>query len=256
SGDSDDEVVRNPPSNPVEFILPATDRGLDMDGDGLFDYLIVELAARTSEPGRYSLTGELCVPLGTHETQGASDKIGTGLHIIEIVPAAVQLNESVQTVAINFEGGSIRNDQINGPYEVRISVNNETYSFGRAFDHTTGDYEYAQFEQPDMLRSGPVRSKADATELARKKAEELDIVVGEVNHTRIQIDQNHEIWFIEFKGGEFDEVFMIYGEDDIRHWTMKDRRPKGVYVPFIGAAGVFAIVALVGALCSRRRRGS
>jgi hypothetical protein len=41
SGDSDDEVVRDPPPNPVEFILPATDRGLDMDGDGLFDYLIL-----------------------------------------------------------------------------------------------------------------------------------------------------------------------------------------------------------------------
>ncbi|MEA1869304.1 MAG: hypothetical protein U9N09_04025 [Euryarchaeota archaeon] len=47
---------------------------------------------------------------------------------------------------------------------------------------------------------------------------------------------------------------MIYGEDDIRHWTMEDRRPKGVYVPFIGAAGVFAIVALACALCSINRR--
>ena len=255
SGDSDDEVVRNPPPNPVEFILPATDRGLDMDGDGLFDYLIVELAARTSEPGRYYLTGELYVPLGTHEMHGVDGKIGTGFHIIELAPAAVHLNESVQTVAINFEGGSIRNDQINGPYEVSISVNNETYGFGQAVDHTTCDYEYAQFEQPDMLLSGPVRSKADATELAREKAEELDIVVGEVNHTRIRIDHNHEIWFIEFKGGEFDEVFMIYGEDDIRHWTMDDRRPKGVYVPFIGVAGVIVIVALVCALCSRKWRG-
>jgi hypothetical protein len=255
SGDSDDEIMRNPPPNPVEFIMHATDHGLDMDRDGLFDYLIVEINARTDEPGRYSLTGELCVPLGTHEMQGVNGKIGTGFHIIELAPAAVHLNESVQTVAINFEGGSIRNDQINGPYEVSISVNNETYGFGRAFDHTTGDYEYAQFEQPDMLLSGPVRSKADATELAREKAEELDIVVGEVNHTRIRIDHNHEIWFIEFKGGEFDEVFMIYGKDDIRHWTMDDRRPKGVYVPFIGVAGVIAIVALVCALCSRKWRG-
>ncbi len=243
------EIVRDPPPNPVEFILPATDRGLDIDGDSIFDYLVVELAARTSEPGRYSFTGELCMPPGTHEMPGVDGKIGTGLHIIEIVPAAVHLNESVQTVAINFEGGRIRNDQINGPYEVRISVNNETHDFGRAFDHTTGDYGYAQFEQPDLLLSGPVRSKADATELAREKAEELGIVVGAVNHTRIQIDQNHEIWFIEFKGGEFDEVFMIYGEDDIRHWTMDDKRPKGVHVPFIGVAGVIAIVALVYALC-------
>ncbi len=87
-----------------------------------------------------------------------------------------------------------------------------------------------KFEQTDILLSCPVRLKADATELAREKAKELDIVVGEVNHTRIRIDRNHEIWFIEFRGGEFDEVFMIYGKDNIRHRTMDDRRSKGVYV--------------------------
>ena len=250
SGDSDDEVVRNFPPNPVEFILPATDRGLDMDGDGLFDYLIVELNARTSEPGRYYLTGELYVPLSTYKENG---KIAIGFQIIEISPAAVYLDESIQTVAINFEGGSIRNNERNGPYEVSISVNNETWGFGHAFDCTTDEYNYTQFEQPDMLLSGPVRSKADAIELAQEKAAELKIAVGDVNHTEILIYRSHEIWALEFKGETFDERFVIYDEDEIGHRTMDGRRPKGVYVPFIGAASVVAIVAIVGALLARVR---
>ena len=200
SGDSDDEVVRNLPPNPVEFILPATDRGLDMDGDGIFDYLIVEIDARTDEPGRYYLNGELYVPLGTLEKNEETGKIGTGFQIIEMASAAVYLNESVQTVAINFEGGSIRNNEINGPYEVKININNETWGFGHAFDHTTGDYEFTQFEQPDLLLSGPVRSKADAIELAREKAAGLGIAVGEVNHIEILMERSHEMWALDCVG--------------------------------------------------------
>jgi hypothetical protein len=254
SGDSDDEVVRNPPPNPVEFILPATDHGLDMDGDGLFDYLIVELAACTSEPGMYYLHGELYVPLGMLEENGETGMTGIGFQIIELATAAVYLNESTQSVAINFEGGSIHNNEINGPYEVKVNVNNETWGFGHAFDHTTGDYEFAQFEQPALLLSGPVRSKGDAIGLAREKAQELGIAVRAVNYTEIRIERAREIWSLDFEGEEFDERFVIHGEDDVEHQTlngtMKGIPVKGV--PAINAASVVAIVALVCALCSRK----
>ena len=244
SGDSEDETIQYPPS-PVKFIPPATDRGLDWDGDGIFNYLIVEVDARTSEPGMYYLHGQLYVPIGMLEMNEMNEETGMtgiGFHIIELAPAAVHLNESVQTVAINFEGGRIRNNEMNGPYEVSISVSNETWGFGHAFDHTTGDYDYTQFEQPDLLLSGPVRSKADAIELAQEKAAELKIAVGDVNHTEILIYRSHEIWALEFKGETFDERFVIYDEDEIGHRTMDGRRPKGVYVPFIGTAGVVVVL--------------
>ena len=257
SGDSDDEVVQNFPPNPVEFILPATDRGLDMDGDGIFDYLIVEIDARTSEPGRYYLHGQLYVPLGMLEENEETGMTGIGFHIIELSPAAVYLNESVRTVAINFEGGSIRNNEINGPYEVKVNINNETWGFGHAFDHTTDEYDYMQFEQPAALLSGPVRSKADAIRLARERAQELGIVVGEVNHTEIRIERAHEMWALDFEGEEFDERFVIHGTDmnEIEHRTLNGTM-KGIPmrgVPAIGTAGVVAIVALVCALLARKR---
>ena len=256
NGDSDDEMVRNPPPNPVEFILPATDRGLDMDGDGLFDYLIVELDARTSEPGMYYLHGQLYVPLGMLEENEGAGMTGIGFQIIDLATAAVYSNENTQSVVINFEGGSIRNNEINGPYEVKVNINNETWGFGHAFDHMTGDYGFAQFEQPDLLLSGPVRSKGDAIGLAREKAQELGIAVRAVNHTEIRIERAREIWALDFGGEEFDERFVIHGEDDVEHQTlngtMKGIPAKGV--PAINAAGVIVIVALVCALCSIKRR--
>ncbi len=255
SGDSDDEVVRNFPPSPVEFTLPATDRGLDWDGDGIFDYLIVEVDARTREPGMYYFHGQLYVPLGVLETNEKTGMTGIGFRIIEMAPAAIHLNESVRTVAINFEGGRIRNNEINGSYEVKVNVNNETWGFGHAFDHTTGDYEFVQFEQPDLLLSGPVRSKEDAIGLARERAQELGIEIREVNHTEILIERSHELWALDFEGEEFDERFVIHDEDNIEHRTlngaMKGIPMKGV--PAIGAAGVFAIVALVCTLLVRRR---
>ncbi|OEU54932.1 MAG: hypothetical protein BA871_13365 [Desulfuromonadales bacterium C00003096] len=257
SGDSDDEIVRNPPPNPVEFILPATDRGLDMDGDGLFDYLIVEIGACTDEPGRYYLHGELYVPLGMLEENEETGMTGIDFHIIELAPAAVYLNESIQSFAINFEGGSIRNNEINGPYEVKVNINNETWGFGHAFDHTTDEYNYTQFEQPNLLLSGPVRSKPVAIGLARKKAQKLGIEVREVNHTEILIERSHEIWALDFVGEDFDERFVIHGEDDVEHWTMNGTM-KGIPVngiPATGTAGTVAIVVMVGALCSRKWRG-
>ena len=251
NGDSEDELLQNPP-NPVKFFPPTSDRGLDMDGDGLYDYLIVELSARTSEPGSYYFTGELSVPLGTHEEDNGM--IGIGSRIIELASAAVYLNETVKTITINFEGGCIRDNWMNGPYEVSISVSNETWGFGHAFDHTTEMYDYTEFEQPDVLLSGPVRSKTDAVELAREKAAEIGVVVGEVNHTEILIEQSCEVWAFDFKGDTFDERFVIYGNttDKIVHRTM-NATTRGIPingVPFIGAAGVLAV--LLGAVLLAR----
>ncbi|NOR48456.1 MAG: hypothetical protein GQ533_10515, partial [Methanosarcinaceae archaeon] len=118
-GNLEDYIVNYTPS-PVEFILPISDHGLDMDGNGLYDYLILELNARTTAPGWYRFTGDLYVPLGTYEENG---KTAVSFQTIEFASTVVYLNESVQVVAINFEGGRIRDNQINGPYEVSILMN-------------------------------------------------------------------------------------------------------------------------------------
>ena len=251
-GNFEYKIVEYPPS-PVEFILPTSDHGLDMDGDGLYDYLILELNARTTAPGWYRLTGELYVPLGTYE-ENAMKKTGIQIQIIEFASTVVYLNKTVQSVAINFKGGRIRDNQINGPYEVSILMNNEKWDFGNVLDCTTGEYDHTEFEQPVVLLSGPVRSKADAIGLARQKAAEIGVTVGEVNCTEIMVDYSDELWALYFKGETFDERFVVYGNttDEIVHMTMNATRNRAPInrVPFIGTAGVLAV--LLGAILLAR----
>jgi len=243
-GNFEDKIVEYPPS-PVEFILPTSDHGLDMDDDGLYDYLILELNVRTTAPGWYRLTGELYVPLGTLEENGMTE---ARFQTIEFASTVVYLNETVQMVAINFEGGRIRENQINGPYEVSILMNNEKWDFGDVLDCTTSGYDYTEFEQPAMLLSGPVRSKADAIGLARQKAAEIDVTVGEVNRTKIIVDYSDELWAFYFKGDAFEERFIVYGNttDKIVHRTMNATLKREPGIPFIGVTGTLMI--LIGAV--------
>ena len=242
-GNLEDYIVNYTPS-PVEFILPTSDHGLDMDGDGLYDYLILELNARTTAPGWYRFTGDLYVPLGTYEENG---KTAVGFQTIEFAFTVVYPNESVQMVAINFEGGRIHYNQLNGPYEVSILMNNEKRDFGNVLDYTTSGYDHTEFEQPAMLLSGPVRSKADAIELAQQKAAEIDVTVGEINRTKIIVDYSDELWSFYFKGDTFDERFIVYGNttDEIVHRTMDATLKSDPGIPFIGVTGTLMI--LIGA---------
>ena len=243
-GNLEDQIVEYPPS-PVEFILPTSDHGLDMDGDGLYDYLILELNARTNTPGWYRFTGDLYAPLGTYEENGNT---AVGLQTIEFASTVIYLNETVQTVAINFEGGRIRDNQINVPYEISILMNNEQRDFGNVLNYTISGYDYTEFEQPALLLSGPVRSKADAIELARQKAAEIGVTVGEVDHTKIIVEYSDELWAFDFKGDSFDERFVVYGNttDKIVHMTMNATLKREPGIPFIGITGTLMI--LIGAV--------
>ena len=252
SGDEVDEIIEYP-QNPVEFLTPTSDHGLDIDGDGLYDYLVVELNAHTSEPGRYYLTGDLYVSMGTYEEKGMT---AMEFQVIGLAPATVYLNETVKTIAVNFEGGSIRSSQIKGPYEVSISVSNGTWGFGKAMDYTTGEYDFTQFEMPDVLLSGPVRARNDAIELARMKASEIGVEIGDVEEIEILADRGQEIWYFSFEGENFTERFEVHGNttNDVEHWTMDGVPISGFDIPGISVAGIFVVLLGAVLLALGRRR--
>ncbi|WP_269851526.1 hypothetical protein [Methanosarcina horonobensis] len=54
--DEDPEETENP-QNPVQFVGPISDYGLDMDGDGLYDYLVVKFNAQSNMPSTYFFHG-------------------------------------------------------------------------------------------------------------------------------------------------------------------------------------------------------
>ncbi len=251
-GDSEDEMIEFPP-NPVEFLSPTSDHGFDMDGDGLYDYLVLELNARTSEPSMYYLSGDLYVPLGSHTENGTT---AICFQMIELSDAAVYLNETVQTFTINFEGGSIRNNQLNGPYDVGIDVSNGSWGFGDPYKYTTTEYGYSEFKMPELLLSGPVRSMDDAMELARMKADEIGVEIGDVKEIEISSDRGQEIWHFSFEGQNFTERFEIHGNttNDVEHWAMDGIPMSGSGMPGLSVAGILVVLAGAVLLARDKRR--
>ncbi|WP_243683923.1 hypothetical protein [Methanosarcina barkeri] len=54
--DKDPEETAGP-QNPVQVVGPVSDYGLDLDGDGLYDYLVVKFNAQSDAPSTYFFHG-------------------------------------------------------------------------------------------------------------------------------------------------------------------------------------------------------
>jgi len=87
----------------VTFGKIVSDSGLDLNKDGRFDELIVKVKVSSLFAGDYKLGGQLLV--GDKTINANADKI--------------HLNKGTQTVSFSFDGQSIGNNQINGPYQVK-----------------------------------------------------------------------------------------------------------------------------------------
>ncbi len=80
----------------------VADYGVDRNGDGLFDELIVKVEVTSSQAGEYTFGGYMKV--GDTVLRGAANK--------------VQLNAGKQTVEISFDGQKIGETLANGPYQI------------------------------------------------------------------------------------------------------------------------------------------
>jgi hypothetical protein len=247
--DEDPEETGNP-QNPVQFVGPVSDYGLDMDGDGLYDYLAVKFNVQSNMPSTYFFTGDLSVDLGFHESKGS---IAHEFRMLNLAKNSTYLDGKTSTVILNFEGGRIRENELNGPYEVEISLSNGSWGFGRGIEYTTEAYEYVKFEQPEFLLSGPVRPKARALELAEQNAAEAGINPGELKDIDISSGRDGEIWIFHFEQNGTQECFAIEGNtvEDIRHWTLNETVSKRIpATPFLY---VGCTVTLFAAACLFKR---
>ncbi|MDI9396077.1 MAG: hypothetical protein QM426_12020 [Euryarchaeota archaeon] len=241
--DLDPDKVKNP-QVPVQILGPVSDYGLDMDGDGLYDYLVVKFNAQSNVSSNYYFTGDLSVDLGFNESNGSRTH---EFRMLNHATNSTYLDEKTSTVTLNFEGGRIRKNELNGPYKVQISLSNESWSFGRGVEHSTGAYEYVKFEQPEFLLSGPVRSKDRAIELAEKNAFEAGIDPGELKAIEISSEINGEIWVFTYEQNGTRECFAVEGNtvEDIRHWTLDNPASKSTpSTPFLNIGSTIALFAL------------
>ncbi|MEW5995962.1 MAG: hypothetical protein AB1744_16420, partial [Candidatus Zixiibacteriota bacterium] len=130
-------------TNLVSFSPPHSDRGLDNDGDGLNDYLVIDLNVNVERAGKFYLGGSLYGGMTTY-TYGDYTYTGYGNYISSVWQEA-SLSAGVQTIQLYFDGQAVKRAQINGPYIVSFYIYDETYYSYAYGEHTTSAYNYTQF---------------------------------------------------------------------------------------------------------------
>lgn len=121
----------------AKLIGNYTEHGVDLHGDGLYDYLIIDAGVEVKVPGEYSLMGYL-FDSNDREVAWAID------HKV--------LSSGNNTMHLNFDGKSINDHRVNGPYY----LGNMTLFLGSSPTiiqicdylqkaYNTSDYSYSEF---------------------------------------------------------------------------------------------------------------
>jgi len=117
-----------------------SDYGYDENGNGLYDYLVLEVEVNVNEAGYYGVYAELEeLSRGNDLDAEFEGYLGEGLQIIEL----------------SFRGIEISGEQMNGPYNLdRIiirDIKSERIIIGKLYDaYTTAEYNYTDFEKPGL----------------------------------------------------------------------------------------------------------
>jgi uncharacterized delta-60 repeat protein len=124
------------------FAGPISDHGVDTDGDGLVDELVVEVPVDVAVAGAYRLFGTL------------GDGAGTA---IEQVRVELDLLPGPQTVSLSFDGALLFGLGGDGPYLIEDLVLEEIATaicLGQAESYTTAVYPHADLQRPPCLLTG------------------------------------------------------------------------------------------------------
>ena len=117
------------------FTNNYTDYGIDMNADGKYDYLAIDIEIDVITDGNYTLRGILY------------DRAGNP---IMTTTTSTYLTEGIKTVQLNFDGQTIYESEVNGPYELRYLTlyKDGTFIGHRNRPYTTLAYNYREFQPP------------------------------------------------------------------------------------------------------------
>ena len=121
---------------PAVLEPPFSDDVIDTDGDGLWNFLVVDVRVNVSDAGEYFLTG---LVRGVDPSPGNVSGRGN----------VTFLERGLQMVRMWFQGFLLNRSGIDGPYEIDIALR-------RAYDwfplgnttHVTAAYDHASFDGP------------------------------------------------------------------------------------------------------------
>jgi uncharacterized repeat protein (TIGR01451 family) len=123
---------------------PFQDFGLDTDGDGLFNQLVVQAGVNATVAGNYRVLAVLTDSAGNTHTASV----------------LTNLNAGPQTVPLNFDGEAIFNNRVDGPYRLTSVTLSEEGDFDimpvdqRTDVHQTAAYRFGQFQHAGLSLTG------------------------------------------------------------------------------------------------------
>lgn len=116
------------------------DYGLDIDGNGLFDYLAIEIGIDVTSAGDYNIYGTIEVDNGVLWATNST-----------------YLDSGSQSVTLRFDGKTIRRYRANGPYNLVYLIlrdSNGIPSDYASLAYTTSTFAYTQFERSSTEFTG------------------------------------------------------------------------------------------------------
>lgn len=125
----------------AQFSPPHSDYGLDTNSpaNGLFNYLVVKVNVSVIASGIYDVFATLMKSLHYIDDDSNSTYLDVGTHSVEL----------------RFHGPTIFNYGEDGPYDIELTLRDESYNELDSNLHITKSYQYTQFDQPPVQFSQP-----------------------------------------------------------------------------------------------------
>lgn len=126
----------------ANFTGYTTDKGTDTDSDGLYDYLTVSTEVEVANGGLFILVAWL-------KDAGGDE--------ITFVNEQHLLSAGTHVLPLNFTGRAIREQGVNGPFNVTMVLSNDDDIEGSELDrqtYTTAAYSYTAFQEPHARFNG------------------------------------------------------------------------------------------------------
>ena len=120
-----------------------SDRGLDTDGNGFYDYLAIDVGVNVSKAGYYQISGSLYNNSGRY---------------IDGVSNYTNLNAGNQTVQLRFSGARIWQSRTNGTFDLRYlglyNASDWSQLDYRYYAYTTKAYNFTDFKPQAVFVPG------------------------------------------------------------------------------------------------------
>ena len=152
--------------NATKFSGTVSDHGVDVDRDGCFDQLVIEVELDVAVAAAYRLTGTL------------TDEAGTAIQQLQVEQ---QLPAGLQNMSLAFDGALLFDSGHDGPYQLEDLVLEDVatqtgLAVGPAY--TTAAYAHTDFQHPPLLLTGNTSDHgAHTLHMERLPFEELVIEV-------------------------------------------------------------------------------